>query len=302
MSILLRKLFIFYLPALLFPFLAAGQELLQVAEGTNSCSLGSQASYSVSIPQAKLKEVKSAWKKYVRQGTKKSAEEDGNEIILSQAVLPALGPDTFTVIARTEAADNGVQFTTFYHWNDSLFMSSSIDGNQSEKIKSYVRTFALQQYKIAVEDQLSENQKTLKSLDNDLEELISSNEQSERKIKEHNRSIDQLKDEIKTTEKELELKSEEVIRQKMVVESFTGTPEARELEEKKLRELNKQKKKLIDRKENMHKDIDDYEKKIKDRERSIEKNKSELIPVKKDEITRQKEINKGIEEKLKGIH
>ncbi|MBK6445914.1 MAG: hypothetical protein IPF81_11670 [Bacteroidetes bacterium] len=82
-------------------------------EGKNMCSLGSQSSFSIQIPQVKQKEIMSAWRKYVKQGTKKSAEEDGGEIILSQAVIPALGIDTFTVYAKTEATDRGVLFTSF---------------------------------------------------------------------------------------------------------------------------------------------------------------------------------------------
>ncbi len=296
------RLSLFLVGGLLLSFVnARGQDSLQVMEGKNTCSLGSQSSFSIQIPQVKQKEIMSAWRKYVKQGTKKSAEEDGGEIILSQAVIPALGIDTFTVYAKTEATDRGVLFTSFYHWNDSLFISSSIDVSKTEKISGFIRTFAIQEYKNAVEDELKTNQKMLKTLESNLEDLISENDNSAKKINEYKRNIEQLKSDIKTTDKELDLKSEEVIRQKLYVESYTGTPEAKAVEEKKFKDLSKQKNKLIDKKEDMYKEIDDKEKKIKDKERLIEKNTNEIIPAKKDQITAQKVAVQQVEVKLSVI-
>ena len=91
------RLSLFLVGGLLLSFVSArGQDSLQVMEGKNMCSLGSQSSFSIQIPQVKQKEILSAWRKYVKQGTKKSAEEDGGEIILSPAVIQALGIDTLT--------------------------------------------------------------------------------------------------------------------------------------------------------------------------------------------------------------
>ncbi|MBK6445915.1 MAG: hypothetical protein IPF81_11675 [Bacteroidetes bacterium] len=141
----------------------------------------------------------------------------------------------------------------------------------------------------------------LKTLEGNLEDLISENDNSAKKINEYKRNIEQLKSDIKTTDKELDLKSEEVIRQKLYVESYTGTPEAKAVEEKKFKDLSKQKNKLIDKKEDMYKEIDDKEKKIKDKERLIEKNTNEIIPAKKDQITVQKVAVQQVEVKLSVI-
>lgn len=281
---------------------ANAQDSLTVVEANNNCSLGMQASFSVIIPQAKLKDVTSSWKKFIKQGTKKSVEEEGKEFILSQAVIPALGTDTFTVYAHAESTDRGINFISFYHWNDSLFISSALDVSKSEKIKSLVRQFAVEQYKNAVKDELEDAQRTLKNLNNDLEELFSQNDRSEKNIKEYERSIERLKSEIKINEKETEMKSEEVIRQKQVVESFSGSPEAKELEDKKFKDLNKQKKRLQKDNESMHQDIDDFESKIKAREKSINQNSQDFIPAKKESIKTQENLVKSIEEKLKNIH
>ena len=86
-------------------------------------------------------------KNLLNKEQKKSVEEEGKEFILSQAVIPALGTDTFTVYAHAESTDRGNKLHQFYHWNDSLFISSVLDVSKSEKNKSLVGQFAVEQYK-----------------------------------------------------------------------------------------------------------------------------------------------------------
>ena len=297
----LRRQLLSFLLLLFFPGFLIAQDSLTVTEGMNASSLGAQPSFSVVIPQAKMKDVLSGWKKYIKQGTKKSVEEESKELILSQAVIPALGLDTFTVFARAEAADNGIRFISFYHWNDSIFMSSSVDVNKSEKIIRLVRQFAVEQYKRAVDYELEASRRSLSELNRDLDDLNAQNGRSEKNIKEYERSIDRLKSEIKINEKESELKSDEVMRQKLLLESFQGTPEAKTAEDKKFKELSKQKKRLQSDNESMHKDIDDFEDKIKSRQKTIKLNTDELIPAKKEAIMKQEATVKFVEEKLKSI-
>ena len=297
----LKRLLLSFLLLLFSPGFLNAQDSLTVTEGMNASSLGAQSSFSVVIPQAKMKDVLSGWKKYIKQGTKKSVEEEGKELILSQAVIPALGLDTFTVFARAESTDNGIRFISFFHWNDSIFMSSSVDVNKSEKIIHLVRQFAVEQYKKAVDYEVEASKRALSELNKDLENLNSQNDRCEKNIKEYERSIDRLKGEIKINEKESELKSEEVMRQKLLLESFQGTPEAKAAEDKKFKELSKQKKRLQSDNESMHKDIDDFEDKIKSRQKTIKLNSDDLIPAKKEAIMKQEAAVKMVEEKLKNI-
>ena len=119
------------------------------------------------------------------------------------------------------------------------------------------------------------------------------NDRSEKNIKEYERSIERLKSEIKINEKN---RNEiwGVIRQKQVVESFSGSPEAKELEDKNLKIWINKKTSSKDN-ESMHQDIDDFESKIKTRKnQSIKIHK--ILFRQKESIKTQENLVKSIEE------
>lgn len=294
-------LFLFFLLALVSASNLRAQDTLVVLESMRPSGMGTQPCFSILVPQRSPKEVSGGWKKYMRKETKKSVDEEGAELVLPSCILPSLGTDSLSVYAQVQPEGSGSRLYAFFQKSESSFVSGTSDEILAGSIRKFLLRFGTEEYKKALEDDLENEQKKLSQLETGLQELENNNVRSQKKIHENERSIDRLKSDIKLNEKEQDLKADEVLRQKLIVEAYQGSSEGKDAEEKKLRELNKQKKRLLKENENMHSTIDDLESKIKEYERSIDKTTKELIPGKNAEITAQKVMVKMAEEKLKNI-
>ncbi len=283
--------------------LCLAQENIMVITTEKSMSRGKQPGFSVIIPQAKLKDVTSDWKKYVKQKGKSDYKERDDEYILYKTVIPEINSDSVILYTTFSAlADTAVELTSFICSKDSVFFGSA--GGDEETAKNYntfVRNFAVNEYRNAVQEELKNEQRKLELLEDDLANLEKDNERSENKIHSNERTNDRIKDEIKGNLKLQEIKSSAISEQQAVVATYIEKSDLKKAEEKKLKEMEKEKKKLQNQNENLHKDIDTNESENKTLQKKIDKNNSEVIPAKKKEIEMQKEHITVVDAKLHGI-
>jgi len=296
-----REIFLILLVAFFISNSLQAQDSLHVSQKDKQMSRGIYTGFSVDIPQAKLKNIVNAWKKYIKRGeTKSSVEKNGEEYQVSGTSIVNVSAKQMNVYATIKDVEKAIRITAFFAEDDSIFISSAVSAEKAEAIEKLMKDFARTQYRNAVEDELNDETKNLSKLGSEKETLISNNEKASKNIHDYERRIDRAKGEIEANDAEQSKRRNEIANQKEIVRSATPNSETYDLEDKKLRSLEKELKKLEKAGENLHSDIDDWNSDIRKEERSIEKT-DDLIKEKKDAISRQKDHVKEVKEKLENI-
>ncbi len=298
-------IFSLLLPAIFCSILlnsASAQDSLFVTESVMMMSQGKQNGFSILIPIIRAKDGEKIWKKFISTETKSSLRKEDNELVLQHAVIKTMGSDTFNVYVFFAAKEEGTFLYSFFSGTDSVFISSNKHEALSNSSKILLHNFAVIAYKEGVSEQLKDENDKLEKLEGELKEIDKNNSNLENQIKKNNREIDRTKKEIETLEKQEEFATSEVLKQKQLLTTFVGSKESRDIESKKLKDMEKEKKKIIKDIENSNRKIDHIEDEIKSAEKSIDKNNNTLIPDKQQEISNQKQVIKQVDTLLQNIH
>ncbi|REJ84878.1 MAG: hypothetical protein DWQ44_08625 [Bacteroidetes bacterium] len=293
-------LFLLLSSAMIYPFKIQAQDRLDVSESQEMMSQNMQNGFGISIPKAKIKDVEKAWKKYVKKESKASLKENEGEYSAMSCVIPAVSTDTCNLYTRFNEADNAVRMFAFLEVNDR-FISSSRDSEKTTNFKFWIRNFALEQYREAVEDELKTEKRNLDKMEGDLKSFEKEISSAEDRIRKNNREIERLRSEIETLRKEQAFTNNEILKQKQMLTTFLGSAEQRKVEEKRLKDMEKEYKRSVKKDESAHRKIDKLEDEIKKLDKEIDKNKKKEIPDKKDEINAQKLKVKNVEDLLSNI-
>ena len=287
-------LFLFSIPAI-------AQDSLEVKEVIQPFSKGNHTGYTVIIPQAKLKDVSSGWKKYLRERTKANYSALDKEFILTKSIVPDISSDSIIIYTKFFETPKNTQLNVFVSHGTSMFYNSNDNPETASKIKSFIRNFAVAQYRSAVQDEMDTEQKKLSQLERELKALEQETEKAEKTIKSNKRENERLENEIKSNLREQEGKTNEIDRQRLLLTTHIRNAEQRKEEEKKLKDLEQAMKKLKKKNESLHKNIEKNENENKTLQRMIDKNNSETIPSKRNNIVLQKEVGGAIKYKLQQI-
>jgi len=283
------------------PSLSSAQDTIPVTQSPMLMSLGTHNGFTVIIPQARIKVVTNAWKKYVKRGeTKSSVQENDDEFQIKGTILESISSQPINVYAQIKDMVTSVRLTAYYTEDDTNYVSSLASPEKALAAEKLMKDFARIQYRLAVEYEVEAETKKLAEMENQKEALIKANEKSEKTIGENERSIEHAKVEIEANSAAQTRRRSDVDGQKEVVRITTKKTETYDLEEKKLHSLEKELRKLESDGKNMHGDIDNWKSENSQQQRNIEKN-DELIKEKKEAIKLQKEHVKEVQTKLERI-
>ncbi|HKR03878.1 MAG TPA: hypothetical protein VJY62_04515 [Bacteroidia bacterium] len=291
---------IFIICALL-PFISSAQQKIVVNEVIKEMSKGTKNGYDVIIPEAMLREVKADFSHYIRKDSKSRAQEADGELFIIGAVNKNIFSTPFNIYAKLQDADDGVKITAFFTPDDTLFVSTADNEDQSSAIKKYLKEFAVTQYKDFVKKELDSEKRKQKELENQLEDLVNSKQKSERNINEAKRTIENNNRDIESVAKQITAKEDEIIKQKGMVSTLKGSGgEEEKLSQKNLKNLENDKRKLDKDKESMARENDKMNSRMEDEQRNIETS-MKLQLEKNTEIEKQKSKVQKTEEKFNGI-
>lgn len=277
------------------------QDSLSISETVELMSQGKQNGFQIVIPHNSAKESEKLWKKFMKDETKESVKNEDDELVIHNALLNSFGNDLMSVYAAFKDADGRTLLSVFFSGVDSVFISSAKHEALCINAKLLVRNFAVYAYKDGVSNMLKEEVKKLDEHESYLKEIEKNINSSEDKIKKNNREIDNAKEEIKTLKTQEDFLTSEILKQKQLLTTFSGSAEARAIDEKKLEDLEKEKKKISRNIEKAHNSIDKLEGEIRNLEKQIDTDKNKNIPEKQGEIKSQKETVTKIEKLLENI-
>lgn len=281
------------------------QEKIDVTNTQALMSKGPQTCYVVTIPQADLDIVQKNWIKKLQEGIKNKVKTVNQELMLNQVVKSELSNDTMNIYSLIiQREENRVIMNVFFEIKGVFFgpkedKKDLVSDKTDNNIKNYLRAFAVDQYKIAVTNEMEGEQKKLETLENDLKKLEKEEEGMTKDNSSFENDIDKTDREIKQIEANIDLKNKAILDNNTSILAITGEEDKKAAQEKQ-KELEKERNKLEKDRSNAKDDISSYKSKIEKNNKNIEEGKK-LQEDKKEEIEKQTEVVKEVQVKLDGI-
>ncbi len=234
-------------------------------------SKGEQLAIIVSIPEASLKTVQSNWEKIIKNKTKAKVQKEQDEVWISNTSIPEVYQEPIGVYGKFISTTEGIDLAAFFEV-DSTFIEPENYGDQITSASEFLRKFGINQYKLAVESQLKEEQKNLKNLQQRLGKLQKENEKMHTSIKANESNILNQESDIEINLSDQRRKTNQLENQKLENDSYTMDAEQKKQAKKALKERDKERKKLQKKNQNMHKNIAGYRAAIENSRRAIQLN------------------------------
>ena len=258
-----------------------------VAEERRQMSRGEQNGFVVDMPGASVKNLEEAWSKYYKKNTKAKFSKKGDEFIALNVVGSRIASDTVNIFLHQTETKEGVKLYSFVEYGDH-FISGETDHEKAVVIQNIVVEIARDTYRIVVGNELDAEQKKLKSLQKDMDDLIKSHDKMHKTISDNQAEIADNNVKIRNLEPQLG----RVVERDNAGNLIPSAPAA-PLDEKTRKSLEKDEKKLRN-------DILKMESEIRQAERDIPLNEKEQEG-KREEITAQAEVVKGVQARLNAI-
>ena len=287
------------------PLFLNAQKKIDIIQESATLSIGNQPTYQISIPDANLESVKKDWMKLIRQNTKSKIEETGSEMNITGTLIKEIYHEPFNIYSALIGTDSAAKLVAAFEIDSVFFSADEANKNiQNEKtgnaIKNFIREFAVNQYKIAVQVQVDKEEKNLSKLNKEFESLSKQVESDRKDIKGNEQSIKNSQDAIATYEKDNERKITEINAKKEAIADIKDSPEMQKTAKEELKNLEKEKKSVENSLEKEQKNIVKYQTNIDELDRAVENN-LKLIEEKKIEITNQETVVKQVTNTLNGI-
>jgi len=280
------------------------QDTINVVQNHAQMSKGMQSCYSVDIMRGDIKNVEVNWVKKLQENIKVKVQETGPEFILNKVVKEEITHDTITIYSLFIQSPDKITIHAFFEI-DSLFFGPSDDpadlahNKINANIIHYMRSFAAEQYRLVVADELKEQEKILKTMESDLKKM----QKEEENMKKDNSSMENdIKDkerQIKEDEANIDMVNQELMKHNASMLTLTLETE-KDAAKDRQKELEKQKKDYEKSRSRAQDDISSNKNKIEKNIDAIEESEK-LQAAKEEEIIQQQEVIKQVQAKLDGI-
>ena len=275
-------------------FFAFSQEAIEVQITTAQMSEGRQPGYHVEIPKAELKTTQRNWVKKLQENIKVKVKKVDHEWVLAQAVKNELTKDTLSVYTIFIQKDDKIHMKVFIKIDDVFFSPDDDETKLSRhktdnNIKSYIRNFALEEYKLIAGNHLQAAERSLKSAENELNRLIREKDYLIRSGSSIKRSIDSYERRLFDTNRQIFNKQKEIIDQQVYMRKLVNENERRAAVEK-LRRLERQKYNLEKNRETYARNLAGARKKLDNNINKLNENHSGQVAARTEIAVQQKAI------------
>lgn len=271
----------------------------EIKESMSQMSKGNYNAFIVEVPQNQLSDLEKSWINYLKSKEKIKLTKDKGEYMAANVIVRRIGDEPLQLYSRFQQTITGTNISLFVE-KDSQFISQENNPELTNQIKLFLFDFYKVAYAEAVEKELTLEKKKLKDFEKELENLHKSEDKIIQNIDKEKREIEKAENNIKVKKSEEDLKQKEIMMQKEKMLGVSLNSEEKKLQNKQIKSLENEKKKLI-------KTQDNERKSIKKRESTIKKSEREWADIKNkintqtSSIGQQKEIVIKVEQKLQKI-
>jgi len=238
------KLSIILLVSMSMAFYANSQNKIEVETLEKEMSQGPQTAFTVLIPESKVQEIETRWKKYVNNRTvnerfknlttqvgnifkskeKKTSrdrlkmDKTGDELHVRSIELDKISSYPMDIYAIVTQLPQGCQLSAFFQYTDSVFIDpSNTDEDRLDLITDFVYDFGVEAYKNVMDEniklanrEVSREESVLKELNASIQRAEKSIIRDETLIQEYNSKISELRNDSASMIETIDLKKEEL--------------------------------------------------------------------------------------------
>lgn len=185
----------------------------QITEGQSYMSAGTFNSLTIVLPEGSEKEAPKEWVKFFKKYGKTKKNRKTDEYFTDNAEILGMSNNSVDVYTKF----NGNTMTVWFDLGGAYL--SSFDHAEGYAIGEQVlMDFGLHLQILMVEDELKEEEKTLKNLESDHEKLVKNKATLEKNIEDWKAKIAQAEADIEKNISDQEAKTNEIGQQKTVIE------------------------------------------------------------------------------------
>ncbi len=167
-------------------------------------SLGVQSAFEVVVPQAKTNDAIDLWKKTIIPGGlfKKNPkmEKQKDEWIVNNVVINDITSTPLNVFTQISSFPENIYIRIFLQSEGGFLGSAGSSPQTTMAANNFIRNYAVDLYKQAVEKELKQEQNKLSSLENNQNKLYRQNKSFNNKIEDARRNESELKGEARQNE------------------------------------------------------------------------------------------------------
>lgn len=259
-----------------------------------------QVSYVVTIPQATLNEVEKNWNSYLSHDSRGRSSDENGVHKQKNMLVKNISPDRFDIYSRMSETIEGVHLSVWLAQNGLALVSSTPDSGLDLAAKKHVYDFAIGQYRQAVQAELKMEQEKQQKMEEELAELLKTQENSIETVKENERNEKRITESIDVTNKDIDNASLDIHDQKQMVQATAADRNAMKGAEKTLGNMEDDKQDLQKDKRKKNERLDELEKDNRKEARVMNTNKQE-VALKTAAIESQKQTVRDVLAKLGNI-
>ena len=271
--------------------LAASAQRIELREGNEKFSTGTQNAISTTIYANRQDDVQSAWRSLMKDYKNEKVKSDKNEVFGDNILIKEFGNNPVDVYATFEEdkKEMTVKMHVAFDLGGAYLSSSSENKDKYKEAEKIIREFAVKMTKAPLQDKVKEAEKQQAKLEDEQKDLEKKNKSLKSDIEDNKGKIAKAEKDITAKEAELTKKKGEVEVQKKVVDASAGAVSEQAKASKKIYDkLADQQKDLEKDIKGLKSDIESYKSKISKAEDDVRKNESDQDK-KKSEISKQKD-------------
>jgi hypothetical protein len=244
---------------LLVPVVLLGQKPIEVSGTSFKLGQDEYSGVQVMIPEAEFEQVEKMWIKALEKGTKSDVSEAHNgEITIFGAYIKSIGDDPVNIYSQIIPRDSTIELNACIELKRNEFITEEFYESEFNQLKAYMHDFGKEAYIEEVEEQLEAEENVLKELEKELKKLQNDKESMEKKISKNEHNIMVSDDDIRILDADIAIKNEELARAKVRLGSVGDNLVQRETIEAEIKDLEKEKKKMLKSEQKEKKNIVGY--------------------------------------------
>ncbi len=213
-----------------------------------------EPAFVVDIPQTESKKAVKMWEDRLVpknlfsafKSEPKMEKEDKEKWQIHGVVVDEICPDTLSVYTRINSFSDGISFAALFKTDKGFIGDKSSSEETIQRVKSYLRSHAVEVYRQAVQDELDDLEKELKKMENDYDSYGKDNRKLDRKSDNSQSTLNALSAHSKKdastllTEEQLDEKLKEIKKEEKALKKYEKKMDKNSDKQKKLaREIDK---------------------------------------------------------------
>jgi hypothetical protein len=262
------------LALMVFTSSVSAQRPIRLSEDSINYGTGKYPGIIVTIPEVSYDRTEKNWIRELQSGTKSKVIKENGEMSIFGANIKDITVNPINIYSKLTNGDSEVQLLVTFELKKDLYIGKASGDAELLSAREYLKGFAKNQYIDLVKEEVANEEKMFRELNNELNQMENAKSRLQKSIQANRTLITEMKDNIILQNNELTTVSTELVTQSEQLNSMEEGS-AREEKASDVKELEKRKKKILNEIESSENKITRANSDINDAEREIPRNESQ---------------------------